>query len=104
MNSHVEISNPTRHVDAWGRLCEVNRQRGIQFSKGIGVQWSITFYSDFRCRLTQSWAVQALDSVASSALWSLDEKPQDCVAMNTSTAVPKETKTDAVYPPWKDPA
>ena len=29
----------------------------------IGIQRSITFYSDFRCRFTQSWAVQTLDSV-----------------------------------------
>ena len=46
--------------------------------------------------------MQTLDSVASSALWSLDEKPQAGVSMNTAAVDTTKSNSDTVYPPWRD--
>jgi transposase InsO family protein len=100
--SHGDVVTALESVDAWGQLCKVNRKAGIQHQVGAGLHWSVTFYSDFRCRQTQPYAVQLLDSVTSGTLWSLAEEPKAGAVANATGADSEESKTEITYPPWRD--
>ena len=57
-----------REMQTWGKWTAVDRRDLHSVSEKFGQSWGLTFFSDFKCRYTQPYAVPMMDTVASGVL------------------------------------
>ena len=66
-----------RHLDPWSRPCHFDRKNEHMQKPYHGIAWSLTFYSDYRCRGAQPYVLWMMDSMANGAVIQSDLCPDD---------------------------
>mmetsp|Transcript_2920 Transcript_2920/g.8561 ORF Transcript_2920/g.8561 Transcript_2920/m.8561 type:complete len:465 (+) Transcript_2920:3-1397(+) len=72
-------------ISTWGRIREINRRVPHKTLEYTGDAWTVTMFSDYRCRSTQPFAKMMLDSVANGTLVEREdvERGAPCSALKT---------------------
>ncbi|EGB03116.1 hypothetical protein AURANDRAFT_68290 [Aureococcus anophagefferens] len=104
VGGHISTKEPDQEHVTWGILTSLDRRDGCGIGQWTGCQmWSLTYYSDYRNRQSQRFAMFMMDSVANGAIIGMNEKQEQSEVFRTNEDSEMGVDhTDHKYPPWKD--
>lgn len=104
VGGHIHTKEPDQEHITWGNPTSLDRRDGCGIGQWTGCQmWSLTYYSDYRNRQSQKFAIFMMDSVANGAIIGMNEKQEQSEVFRTEEDNEMSVDhTDHKYPPWKD--